>query len=192
MVRAGGKSWVRWIDPGGSFQCSNDPQGSLSDSARRAESMRHKSSGRTDGRRLMTAGRPTEGGCCAGAKAGFRGERTMSGAAKCVRRSRRVGLGRRRGRRAGRCGGSGLVWLAPVYDAGAPGCRPGRRGTGRRAGDRGTPDEVRQNGRSGTAWGELGQVLLAHEFDGPADACFAQAERFDANRPAGPTIAALP
>ena len=25
-MRAGDKSWVRWVDPGGSFQCSNDPR----------------------------------------------------------------------------------------------------------------------------------------------------------------------
>ena len=26
VVRAGGRSWVRWIDPGGSFLCSSDPR----------------------------------------------------------------------------------------------------------------------------------------------------------------------
>ncbi len=46
--------------------------------------------------------------------------------------------------------------------------------------------KVRQNGRSGAAWGELGQVLLAHEFDGPADVCFVQAEKFDPNQPRWP------
>src|SRR5437764_5279930 len=40
-------------------------------------------------------------------------------------------------------------------------------------------DAVRRQGRSGPAWGRLGQVLRAHGFDEEAVACWRHAERFD-------------
>jgi tetratricopeptide (TPR) repeat protein len=47
-------------------------------------------------------------------------------------------------------------------------------------------DAVRREGRSGPAWGRLGQVLRAHGFDEQAVACWAHAERFDAQEPRWP------
>ena len=52
-------------------------------------------------------------------------------------------------------------------------------------------EEVRRNGRSSAAWGKLGEVLLAHEYDAAADPCFAQAERLDANDPRWPYFQGL-
>ncbi len=52
-------------------------------------------------------------------------------------------------------------------------------------------EEVRRNGRSAAAWGKLGEVLLAHEYDAAADPCFAQAERLDANDPRWPYFQGL-
>ncbi|MFL5242896.1 MAG: tetratricopeptide repeat protein [Gemmataceae bacterium] len=39
--------------------------------------------------------------------------------------------------------------------------------------------EVRQSPRSGAAWGKLGQVFAAHNYDSEAITCFAQAEELD-------------
>ncbi len=39
--------------------------------------------------------------------------------------------------------------------------------------------QVRANPRSGTAWGELGLVLRAHDFDAQAESCLDQAARLD-------------
>src|SRR5581483_3909080 len=47
-------------------------------------------------------------------------------------------------------------------------------------------EKVRRNLRSGAAWGELGQVLLAHNATDLADPCFAQAERFAPDNPRWP------
>ena len=47
-------------------------------------------------------------------------------------------------------------------------------------------DRVRKDGRSAAAWGELGQVLLAHEDFDHNDVCFAQAERLDPDDPHWP------
>jgi tetratricopeptide (TPR) repeat protein len=47
-------------------------------------------------------------------------------------------------------------------------------------------EKVRQQPRSGVAWGRLGQVLRAHGFDEQAVACWAQAERFDKREPRWP------
>lgn len=42
--------------------------------------------------------------------------------------------------------------------------------------------------RSGAAWGQLGSVLLAHDFQGEAEVCFGQAERFDSREVAWPYL----
>jgi tetratricopeptide (TPR) repeat protein len=47
-------------------------------------------------------------------------------------------------------------------------------------------DAVRRQGRSGPAWGRLGQVLRAHGFDEEAVACWRHAERFDDQEPRWP------
>jgi tetratricopeptide (TPR) repeat protein len=46
--------------------------------------------------------------------------------------------------------------------------------------------EVRQNPRSGAAWGKLGLVLGANHYPQPAVACFTHAERFDPDNPLWP------
>jgi tetratricopeptide (TPR) repeat protein len=47
-------------------------------------------------------------------------------------------------------------------------------------------DAVRRQGRSGPAWGRLGQVLRAHGFDEEAVTCWRHAERFDDQEPRWP------
>ncbi|HEX5271273.1 MAG TPA: hypothetical protein VFW33_12325 [Gemmataceae bacterium] len=47
-------------------------------------------------------------------------------------------------------------------------------------------ERVLKERRSGAAWGELGEVFLANQMGDQAAACFAQAERFDANDPRWP------
>jgi tetratricopeptide (TPR) repeat protein len=47
-------------------------------------------------------------------------------------------------------------------------------------------DSVRRQGRSGQAWGRLGQMLRAHGFDAEAVACWRHAERFDDQEPRWP------
>ncbi len=47
-------------------------------------------------------------------------------------------------------------------------------------------EAVRRQGRSGPAWGRLGQVLRAHGFDEEAVACWRHAERFDDQEPRWP------
>jgi tetratricopeptide (TPR) repeat protein len=47
-------------------------------------------------------------------------------------------------------------------------------------------ESVRQNRRSGKAWGELGLTLLANGFHEEAAACFVNAERFDPKNPRWP------
>ncbi len=47
-------------------------------------------------------------------------------------------------------------------------------------------NQVRQNGRSAAAWGQLGKVLRAHGYLKESDACFAQAERLDPREPRWP------
>jgi tetratricopeptide (TPR) repeat protein len=46
--------------------------------------------------------------------------------------------------------------------------------------------QVRQNGRSAVAWGQLGKVLRAHAYLEASDACFAWAERLDPKEPRWP------
>jgi tetratricopeptide (TPR) repeat protein len=45
---------------------------------------------------------------------------------------------------------------------------------------------VRQQPRSGDAWGRLGMLLLAHTFESQADECLAQAERLSPQQPRWP------
>jgi tetratricopeptide (TPR) repeat protein len=47
---------------------------------------------------------------------------------------------------------------------------------------------VAQSPRSPDAWGQLGKVLLAHEFHFPANACLTQAERLDPAQPRWPFL----
>jgi tetratricopeptide (TPR) repeat protein len=46
--------------------------------------------------------------------------------------------------------------------------------------------QVRQNGRSAAAWGQLGKILRAHAYLKESDACFAQAESLDPKEPRWP------
>jgi tetratricopeptide (TPR) repeat protein len=46
--------------------------------------------------------------------------------------------------------------------------------------------QVRQNGSSAAAWGQLGKVLRAHAYLKESDACFAQAEHLDPKEPRWP------
>lgn len=50
---------------------------------------------------------------------------------------------------------------------------------------------VRREGRSAEAWGRLGEVLRAHNYDTEADVCFAHAERLDPNDPRWPYFEGL-
>ena len=61
VVRTGDRKQVRWINPAGSFLCSNDPR-TISDWVKRMPSMRSRSSGRTDTAKGSTAARPTSSG----------------------------------------------------------------------------------------------------------------------------------
>src|SRR5438067_660775 len=49
-------------------------------------------------------------------------------------------------------------------------------------------EKVRHEPRSGTAWGNLGLVLIANGFDEQGRACLAHAERFDPVNPRWPYI----
>lgn len=50
--------------------------------------------------------------------------------------------------------------------------------------------QVLRKPRSGSAWGRLGMVLRAHDFDVPANRCLAQAERLDPEEPRWPYLQA--
>jgi tetratricopeptide (TPR) repeat protein len=52
-------------------------------------------------------------------------------------------------------------------------------------------EEVLRVPRSGTAWGELGMVLRAHDFADEANCCFAEAERLDPTDARWPYLRAL-
>jgi cytochrome c-type biogenesis protein CcmH/NrfG len=47
-------------------------------------------------------------------------------------------------------------------------------------------EQVEEQPRSAEAWGQLGRVLLAHNFNRQADQCFAQAEKLDGTQPRWP------
>ena len=47
-------------------------------------------------------------------------------------------------------------------------------------------NQVEEQPRAAEAWGQLGQVLLAHNFNRQADQCFAQAEKLDGTQPHWP------
>jgi tetratricopeptide (TPR) repeat protein len=51
--------------------------------------------------------------------------------------------------------------------------------------------EVHASPRSAAAWGRLGMLLRAHDFGMEANACFAQAERFDGTDPRWPYLQGL-
>ena len=46
--------------------------------------------------------------------------------------------------------------------------------------------KVRQQPRSGDAWGRLGMILIVHAFEAASDECLAQAERLDPRQPRWP------
>lgn len=52
-------------------------------------------------------------------------------------------------------------------------------------------EKVRSERSSSTAWGELGQVLLAHDYNREANRCFEQAERLDPREPTWPYLQGL-
>lgn len=52
-------------------------------------------------------------------------------------------------------------------------------------------DKVLRERSSATAWGELGEVLLAHEFNREANRCFQQAESLDPHEPTWPYLQGL-
>ena len=51
--------------------------------------------------------------------------------------------------------------------------------------------KVRQQPRSGDAWGRLGMLLLIHAFEAESDVCLAQAERLDPRQPRWPYFRAM-
>jgi tetratricopeptide (TPR) repeat protein len=52
-------------------------------------------------------------------------------------------------------------------------------------------EKVRQQPRSGDAWGRLGMILLIHAFENESDVCLAQAERLDPRQPRWPYFRAM-
>jgi tetratricopeptide (TPR) repeat protein len=52
-------------------------------------------------------------------------------------------------------------------------------------------DKVLGARSSATAWGQLGEVLLAHDYNPDANRCFQQAERLDPHEPAWPYLQGL-
>jgi tetratricopeptide (TPR) repeat protein len=52
-------------------------------------------------------------------------------------------------------------------------------------------EKVRQQPRSGDAWGRLGMILLIHAFETESDVCLAQAERLDPRQPRWPYFRAI-